>query len=705
MVISPFFATFGYFEERKTMLTVIHSFQLTLPIEDPILKFLLILAIILVAPLLLNKLKIPYLLGLIIAGAIIGPYGLNLVLRDSSIILSGTAGLLYIMFLSGLDMDISDFKRNTTRSLVFGLYTFAIPLALGIAAGIYLLHLNLYASLLLGAIFASHTLISYPIVSKLGISRDRSVTISIGGTVIADTLSLLLLTAAAGLATGSVGEDFWWRLGLSVLLCIAVITLLFPLLAQWFFKQCSDSISQYIFVLVLVFLASYLSQLAGLEPIIGAFLAGITLSRLIPRTSSLMNRIEFVGHAIFIPFFLISVGMLIDYRAFYRDWESLKVAAVMILLILAGKYIAALLTQKSLRLNREQRTLIFGLSAAHVAASLAAVMVGYNVVLGYNEAGEPIRLLGESILNGTILMILATCTISTFATQRGAHKIALQTPQEEEKKSVQEGQLLLPIANEHSAEALVELSLMLKGRREKGGLYALNTIDNRTEAQGIEKRAQKILETAASVAAGSDRYLQTLLRYDVNISNAIVSVARERNITDILMGMHHERSAETVILGRIGTDVLSQNHATTYFYHAEQPISTIKRHLIIVPERAEAEAGFQRWMRRIHILARNTRGKVIFYASPNTMPYLRSFVQKNPTNMGFVEFEQWEDITSLKHDFREDDCLWFIMSRRERISYHPDMSHLPHYLEQEFAGYSFVLLYPMQAGQVEARYL
>ena len=289
---------------------------ITLPLEDPILKFLLILVIILAAPLLLNKLKIPYLLGLIIAGAVIGPHGLNLVLRDSSIILSGTAGLLYIMFLSGLDMDMSDFKRSSRQSLVFGLYTFCIPLALGILAGYYILGFSIYSSILLAGLFASQTLIAYPIVSKLGIARDKAVTIAVGGTVITDTLALLLLTVIVGMVTGNVDDMFWWRLAISVVLCVAIIILLFPVIAHWFFKHCTDNISQYIFVLVMVFLGAYLAHLAGLEPIIGAFLAGVALNRLIPRTSPLMNRIEFVGHAIFIPFFLIGVGMLIDYRAF-----------------------------------------------------------------------------------------------------------------------------------------------------------------------------------------------------------------------------------------------------------------------------------------------------------------------------------------------------------------------------------------------------
>lgn len=693
--------------------------DLTLPLKDPILIFMLILVIILAAPLLLNRLKIPYLLGLIIAGAVIGPHGLNLVLRDSSIILSGTAGLLYIMFLSGLEMDMSDFRHNSWRSLVFGLYTFSVPLVLGILAGYYLLGFSIYSSILLAGLFASQTLVAYPIVSKLGIARNKAVTIAVGGTVITDTLALLLLTVIVGMATGNVDEMFWWRLGLSVTLCIAIIIFLFPLLAHWFFKQCSDSVSQYIFVLVMVFLGAFFAQLAGLEPIIGAFLAGLALNRQIPRTSPLMNRIEFVGNAIFIPFFLIGVGMLIDYRAFFSNWESLEVAAVMIVLITVAKYIAAWLTQKSFRLTRDQRTVIFGLSSAHVAATLAAVMVGYNVILGHTPEGEPIRLLDESVLNGTILMILATCTISTFATQRGAHNIAMHdTPKAEEKRPQHKEHILIPVAHEESADELIGLSSMLKRAGEPNGLYALHAVDNKADDPNVEKRARKILDAAATTAAASGLYLQELLRYDVNITNAIVSVARERNITDIVMGMHLTAPVVPALpgipgipgppspgIGRMAAEVVSQSNLTTFLYRTVQPITTIKRHLVFVPERAEQEAGFQLWLRRIHHLAENSGAKVILFAPDETLKYLRPRGLKRPANIDFVPVAPWDDLPSLEHDIRDDDCLWFVMSRRERLSYHPAMGRIPYYLEHNFAAYSSVLVYPVQAGDTESRYI
>lgn len=309
---------------------LLSNIDFTLPLADPVLKFLLILLIILAAPLLLNKLKIPPLLGLIIAGAIIGPNGFNLVLRDSSIILSGTAGLLYIMFLAGLEIDMGDFKKNSGKSLVFGMYTFLIPMILGTAVGLWVLKFSMETSVLLASMFASHTLIAYPIISKLGISKNNAVSITVGGTMITDTLALLVLTIIVGMATGNADDAFWIRLGISIVVFALIVLLVFPFIGRWFFKRVHDNISQYIFVLAMVFFGAFLAQLAGMEAIIGSFLAGLALNRLIPQSSPLMNRVEFVGNAIFIPFFLLSVGMLIDYRAFFTSFETIKVGIVMI---------------------------------------------------------------------------------------------------------------------------------------------------------------------------------------------------------------------------------------------------------------------------------------------------------------------------------------------------------------------------------------
>lgn len=682
------------------------TIDFTLPLADPVLKFLLILLIILAAPLLLNKLRIPHLLGLIIAGAIIGPHGFNLVLRDSSIILSGTAGLLYIMFLAGLEIDMADFKRNSTKSLAFGMYTFLIPMILGTVVGIWVLRFNVLTSVLLASMFASHTLIAYPIISKLGISKNKAVSITVGGTMITDTLALLVLTIIVGMATGQVNDMFWIRLGVSILIFALIVLFGFPFIGRWFFKHVHDNISQYIFVLVMVFLGSFLAQVAGMEAIIGAFLSGLALNRLIPQSSPLMNRVEFVGNAIFIPFFLLGVGMLIDYRTFFTSFETIKVGLIMIIVATAAKYIAAWMTQKTFHLSTDQRSVIFGLSNAQAAATLAAVMVGYNVITGTDANGEPIRLLNESVLNGTILMILVTCTIASFAAQKGAHNIAAQDISDKEENKKESEHILIPVSNEETVEELVNLSLAIKSPQNKNGLFALKVIDNHHSDEKALKQSRRVLQTAVNTAAATDTRMKDLLRYDLSVSNAIVSVVKEREITDLVVGLHKEKDIPAAFLGHIVESVLAESSVSTFIYKPAQPISTVRRHLIIIPELAEKEIGFNQIIFRLRNVTQNTGAATVFYGSEATLNALKKLLAKKSGEASYIEFNDWDDFLIVFRDIKPDDTMWIILSRKEGLSYAPAMARIPKYLNKYFQSNSFVLAYPVQAGMNEGtRYL
>lgn len=686
---------------------LLSNIDFTLPLADPVLKFLLILLIILAAPLLLNKLKVPHLLGLIIAGAIIGPNGFNLVLRDSSIILSGTAGLLYIMFLAGLEIDMGDFKKNSGKSLTFGMYTFLIPMILGTVVGLWVLKFNMETSILLASMFASHTLIAYPIISKLGISKDNAVSITVGGTMITDTLALLVLTVIVGMATGQADNAFWIRLGISIVVFALFVLLVFPFIGRWFFKRVHDHISQYIFVLSMVFFGAFLAQLAGMEAIIGSFLAGLALNRLIPQSSPLMNRVEFVGNAIFIPFFLLSVGMLIDYRAFFTSFETIKVGVVMIIVATSAKYAAAWLTQKTFRLSVDQRSVIFGLSNAQAAATLAAVMVGYNVILGTAPDGEPIRLLNESVLNGTILMILVTCAIASFSAQKGAHNIAVKESEENnDDNDTKDERILIPVSNEETVEELVHLSLAVKSKSNTNGLYALKVIDNHSSDEKTQKSSRRVLQTAVDTAAATDTRLKGLLRYDLSISNAITSVVMEREITDLVLGLHKKKDIPAGFLGNIVGNVLQHSSVTTFIYKPVQPLSTIKRHLIIIPDKAEKEIGFILIMNRIWNVLQNTGGIVIFYGSDSTLKAVKKIFAKRAGEISYTNFSNWDDFLIVFRDVRADDSMWVILSRKEGLSYNPVMPRIPGYLNKYFQSNSFILSFPIQASMDEStRYL
>lgn len=670
-----------------------------LPLTNPVLQFLVILVIILIAPIIFNRIRMPHILGLIVAGAIIGPNGFNLILRDSSIILSGTAGLLYIMFLAGLEIDLVQFKKNSFRSLVFGMYTFIIPMGIGFAAGYYVLDFSLNTSILLASLFASHTLIAYPILSKLGVTRNRAVHIAVGGTMITDTLALLVLAVIVGMTVSEVNREFWTRLSLSVLLFGSIIIFLFPVITRWFFKQVTDNVSQYIFVLVMVFLGAFMAEVAGVEAIIGAFLSGLALNRLIPNTSSLMNRIEFVGNAVFIPFFLIGVGMLVDYRVFFADFETIKVAAVMTVVATAAKFIAAWVTQKTFRLTVDERRIIFGLSNAQAAATLAAVMVGYNVITGTGADGQPIRLLNESVLNGAILMILVTCTIATFAAQRGGNNISLKESQAGEDGGQDSGErILIPVNNPETIDELINLSSIIRSANNRSGFLALNILPNSNSDSDAVIAANRILDKAVYAGSSADLRLQRILRYDFNTVNGIASVIKEQSITDLILGLHVKKEISESFLGKVTEGILSKCNTTTFIYKPVQPVSTIKRHVIIIPDRAEIEMGFPSWVVKIWNIGRNTGTRLLFYASDRTIRLLKEINSNHAVEAEFRSFPDWEDFLVLSREIRDDDNLIIVLSREGKPSYHHGMTRAPHYLNSYFQKNSFILLFPMQAG-------
>lgn len=676
---------------------LIGSLEISLPLQNPVLIFSLILFIILFAPIILNKFKIPHLIGLIIAGMLIGPHGLNLMLRDSSIILLGTVGLLYIMFLAGLEIDMADFKKNSVRSIVFGLYTFIIPITAGTLGSYFILQYDWTSAILLGSLFASHTLLVYPIISQLGVQKNRVVGIAVGGTMITDILALLVLAIISAVSTGKLDRGFIIQLSGSIILFTGAVMILFPIIGRWFFKNFSDSISQYIFVIGMLFLAAFLAELAGVEAIIGAFLAGLSLNRLVPQTSALMNRIEFVGNALFIPFFLIGVGMIIDLSAFVKDFETVKVALFMTITATVTKFSAAWLTQKTFKFSIDERRLLFGLSNAHVAATLAIVLVGYNIIIGYSETGEPLRLLNESVLNGTILMILVTCTIASFAAQKGAKNIVVEDTAVTagENQEIEEN-ILIPLSNIDTTEDLINLSLTIKSKKNKKHIYALNVIPTFSDSERYEKVSRKILEKAIKTAAAADVIVQDIQRYDFSVPQAIADSVKEFKITDLVLGVNQSNNLSQEFIGELNKGVLKKTFTTTLIYKAKQPLATLKRHFVIIPEKAEKESGFPFWLIKVWNIARNTGDKFIFLGSQETLKIIREVHKNYPLDADFREFTDWYNFLYITQEIKKDDNLIIIMSRKNNISYSQSMKKIPEYLNTELAEYSFILIYPLQ---------
>ena len=672
------------------------NFSLTLPVTDPTWIFLLVLLIILFAPILLNKLRIPHIIGMILAGLVIGEHGFNILVRDSSFELFGKVGLYYIMFLAGLEMNMGDFKKNRGKAVMLGLLAFVIPIGIGLVTNMMLLKYSLVTSILLASMYASHTLVAYPIVIRYGVSRHRSVSIAVGGTAVTDTLTLLVLAVVGGLFKGESGGLFWLWLVVKVIFLGALIMYSFPRIGRWFFRRYDDNVMQFIFVLAMVFLGAGLMEFVGMEGILGAFLAGLVLNRLIPHVSPLMNHLEFVGNALFIPYFLIGVGMLIDIHVIFGQGDALKVAAVMIVVALVGKWIASWLTQKIYKMAPIERELMFGLSNAQAAATLAAVLVGYNIILPNGE-----RLLNEDVLNGTVLLILVTCVVSSFITERAARKIAMCEAHLEEERTVEAERILIPVANPDTIEYLMNLSLLIRDTKQKDNLLALNVINDNNTSEGLELRGKRYLEKAAMITASADVPLRQITRYDLNIASGIIHTAKGYEVTDVIIGLHRKVNIVDSFFGMLAENLLKGLHREVMIAKFLIPINTIRRIIIAVPPKAEYEAGFQKWVEHFCRMGGTLGCRVHFFANEETTVQLQALVKKKygQTLTDFSRLDDWGDLLILTGQVNYDHLLVVISARRGSISYDSSFEKLPAQLSKYFSNNSLIVLYPDQLGE------
>ena len=672
------------------------NFSLTLPVTDPTWIFLLVLLIILFAPILLNKLRIPHIIGMILAGLVIGEHGFNILVRDSSFELFGKVGLYYIMFLAGLEMNMGDFKKNRGKAVMLGLLAFVIPIGIGLVTNMMLLKYSLVTSILLASMYASHTLVAYPIVIRYGVSRHRSVSIAVGGTAVTDTLTLLVLAVVGGLFKGESGGLFWLWLVVKVIFLGALIMYSFPRIGRWFFRRYDDNVMQFIFVLAMVFLGAGLMEFVGMEGILGAFLAGLVLNRLIPHVSPLMNHLEFVGNALFIPYFLIGVGMLIDIHVIFGQGDALKVAAVMIVVALVGKWIASWLTQKIYKMAPIERELMFGLSNAQAAATLAAVLVGYNIILPNGE-----RFLNEDVLNGTVLLILVTCVVSSFITERAARKIAMCEAHLEEERTVEAERILIPVANPDTIEYLMNLSLLIRDTKQKDNLLALNVINDNNTSEGLELRGKRYLEKAAMITASADVPLRQITRYDLNIASGIIHTAKEYEVTDVIIGLHRKVNIVDSFFGMLAENLLKGLHREVMIAKFLIPINTIRRIIIAVPPKAEYEAGFQKWVEHFCRMGGTLGCRVHFFANEETTVQLQALVKKKygQTLTDFSRLDDWGDLLILTGQVNYDHLLVVISARRGSISYDSSFEKLPAQLSKYFSNNSLIVLYPDQLGE------
>jgi Kef-type K+ transport system membrane component KefB/flavin-binding protein dodecin len=663
-----------------------------LPLKEPTSIFLSVLAIILFVPLVFNRLKIPYIIGLIAAGMIVGPYGFHVLSRDAGFQMFGEVGLLYLMFLAGVEIDMYHLRRNYKKGILFGLLTFIIPMAAGIFGCRYLMDTSWLSAVLIATMFASHTLLTYPVITRFGLANSRGAVIAVCGTIIAVLLALIVLAEVVQIQIHDgfdLGQCSW--LMFKLIVYVVVFGFFAPWLTRIFFRKFNDGVTQFVYVLAVVFLFSMVAQMVGVASILGAFYAGLVMNKFIPARSVLKSRIEFVGNAIFIPYFLVGVGMLINVRLIIEGWNVAWAAGIMTILALGSKWLAAFLSQKMLGLRSDQRTVLFGLSAGKAAATIAATMIGY-------EYG----LLSENILNGAVLMILFCCIVASFATQRGAIKLRMRLTQEElnadHDLKMRPGRQMVAVANPVTAEGLMKLSALMRADRHEPKtvlLYVRNSEDSMREAMG--KNAIKL---ASDVATEMDIKVSEVMRFDMNIVAGMVNVMKEMDCMEVVLGLHRPTNAIDSFLGFMEERLVQSTNNMITMSRCFVPVNTLKRMFLYVPPKAEYETGFLRWVLRVGNLARQLGSEVEVMASKSTAAFVKEAWEGNSFafDYEFLDMESWDDFIVLSSRISEDDLFVVVSARKRSISYGTELEAMPSYLNRYFRRHNLILLYPEQFG-------
>ena len=676
------------------MLNLTHYF----PITDPTLIFFVVLLIVLFAPIIMGKLRIPHIIGMVLAGIVVGKYGLNILERDSSFDLFGKVGLYYIMFLAALEMDMEGMKKNKSRLLIYGLLTCFIPFTLTYLMSIHLLHYSAKASLLLSCIMASNTLIAYPIVSRYGLQQKPSVTLSVGASMLSLLIALVILAGLVASFGEHDGVLFWVFFAAKFAAYCGFMIFLIPRLTRWFLRRYSDAVMQFIFVMAMLFMSAALSQIVGIEGVFGAFFAGLILNRYIPHISPLMNRLEFIGNALFIPYFLIGVGMLINVNLLFQGGHILWVIFCIVFFGTLGKAIAAYAACLGFRLPLSSGHMMFGLTSAHAAGSIAMVMVGMNILIGPNT-----YLVNDDMLNGVVIMILFTCIISSLLTDWSSQKIILrdkELPEAEDEKKGNDEKILIPVRYPEYADSLMDLALLVRNQKLNRGLVCLNVVNDDKDMRYNQEQGRQLLDHCSQLAAATDVMTQTQVRIAANIANGIKHAFNEFQCSEIIIGMHMHPERSPKFWGEFHQSLFNGLSRQIIMARVIQPLNTIRRIQVAVPSRAEFEPGFYRWLERLSRMAGNLDCRIQFHGRTETLALINEYIQNRHHEMraDYALMNHWNEMPQLAAQISNDHMLVVITARKGTVSYKTALERLPEEITRFFSGTNLIIIFPDQYG-------
>lgn len=658
----------------------------SLPVADPVLTFALIMLVILIAPLVAQRVRAPGVVGLILAGMLLGPKGAGVFALDGALALLGAAGLLYIMFLAGLEIDLGQFRRYRRHSLVFGGATFLIPQTVGMVVGLLVLGFDWAATILLASLFASHTLVPYSIVSRLGLSRHRAVTTAVGGTIITDTLALLVLAVVARSVQGSLDATFWLTLTASLAAYVGAVWWGLPLVARWFFKSLpAEGSSHFVFLLAAVHLCAFAAEVAGVEGIIGAFLAGLALNRLVPEQSVLMNRVQFAGSWIFIPFFLVTVGMRVDLPTLLREPESWIVATAMVSTVVATKFLAALVAGRILGYDRIESRVLFGLSVNQAAATLAASIVGLRL-----------GIFDTAVLNGAVLMILVTCLLGPWITQRAGRALALREPADADRDESSK-RILVPLRNPEAADAIMDVAFMIREADSPEPVCPLTVVQESTESTDEVAAGERMLGHAVMHAVAAEVPVMPATRIDTNAAAGIMRAIRELRIGTVVMGWTGTSPARNRIFGSVLDELLEQCPQQFVVCRLRAPLNTARRVVVALAPFAHREAGFVAAMALLKRMAGRGGMRLAISGTERDLRQVRPMLAAirpaiEPEWIPVASISLWGDATGPR--LGPDDLFALLGARRHQVSWQPSIDRLPQQMLARIPDLGMIVVYP-----------
>ena len=667
-----------------------------LPVVDPVLIFALAMIVFLVSPLLFQRYRLPGIVGVILVGAAIGPNALGVLDRGETIVLLGEVGLIYLMFLAGLEINVDQFFNDVDRSVVFGLLSFVIPQAVGTVAGVFVLGLSIPASLLFASIFASHTLLAYPVANRLGVTKNEAMMATIGGTILTDTLALLVLAIVVASAQGALDMAFWAQLGVGLFLFFAGVWVLVPRIGRWFFRTVNEeSYFEFLFVMSVLFVCAYLAELAGVEHIIGAFLAGLVLNRLIPEHGTLMNRIEFVGNALFIPFFLLSVGMLVDLGALADGPETLLIAGVLIVSVIVTKFAAAWITGRAYDYDTDQINGMFGLSLGQAAAALAIVLIGFEVGIdGFDQ----------NMINGVVLMILAVSVISPAVVERAGKRMLSADESYDPNETAQ--RVLIPFgAKSEHRKRLVDLALSIREPRSAEPLRAMTVVEPGEGAESRVAYAESTLNRTAEYAAGAEVPVNTQTRLNYNLASGIANAVVENRITTIIIGWDGARSRQQRVFGDVIDQVLGGTNQLVLVSRVRKALSTTREIVLILPPEIDHNAGFHEAIHTIKTIGSQTGASIRAVVVTDVSSQCeRAYDRIEPeVETTFEEVTDWKALLNLlRDDVSPTDLVICLSARRGTRGWYPELGTLPKSISTLVEG-DFIVVYPASAERADDR--